>query len=101
MSDRPRRITTLVDNTFATPINQTPLDLGCDLAFHSATKYFGGHSDLVAGVVLGRKDRITLIWDAHVILGAVLGPFDAWLLLRRACEERREYRPDKRSSSSR
>lgn len=77
-----RKITTLVDNTFATPINQRPLDLGCDLVFHSATKYFGGHSDLMAGVVMGSQTLATQIWNTHVILGAVLGPFDAWLMLR-------------------
>lgn len=79
---RSRGVTTLVDNTFATPINQRPLDLGCDLVFHSATKYCGGHSDLLAGVVMGSKTWITQIWNTHVMLGAVLGPFDAWLMLR-------------------
>jgi cystathionine gamma-lyase len=77
-----RRITTLIDNTFATPINQRPLDLGINLSFHSATKYFGGHSDLIAGAVMGSSEAITKIWNAHVILGAALGPFDAWLMLR-------------------
>ena len=52
------------------------------LVFHSATKYFGGHSDLIAGVVMGSKEWITKIWNTHVILGAALGPFDAWLMLR-------------------
>jgi methionine-gamma-lyase len=79
---RSRGITTLIDNTFATPINQRPLDLGIDLSFHSATKYFGGHSDLIAGAVMGSSESITKIWNAHVILGAALGPFDAWLMLR-------------------
>ena len=79
---RSRRITTLIDNTFATPINQRPLDLGIDLSFHSATKYFGGHSDLIAGAVMGSSESITKIWNAHVILGAALGPFDGWLMLR-------------------
>jgi methionine-gamma-lyase len=77
-----RGITTLIDNTFATPINQKPLDLGVDLCFHSATKYFGGHSDLIAGAVMGSAEWITKIWNSHVILGAALGPFDAWLMLR-------------------
>ena len=79
---RSRNIPTLIDNTFATPINQRPLDLGIDLSFHSATKYFGGHSDLIAGAVMGRKEMIAQIWNTHVILGAALGPFDAWLMLR-------------------
>jgi len=77
-----RGITTLIDNTFATPINQRPLDFGIDLSFHSATKYFGGHSDLIAGAVMGSSESIIKIWNAHVILGAALGPFDAWLMLR-------------------
>ena len=77
-----RGVTTLIDNTFATPINQKSLELGIDLSFHSATKYFGGHSDLIAGAVLGSADWITKIWNTHVILGAALGPFDAWLMLR-------------------
>ena len=79
---RSRGITTLVDNTFATPINQRPLDLGCDLVFHSATKSFGGHSDLIAGVVMGSKERIQQIWETHIVLGTVLGSFEAWLVLR-------------------
>lgn len=79
---RSRGITTLIDNTFATPINQRPLDLSIDLSFHSATKYFGGHSDLIAGAVMGSSEWITKIWNSHVILGAALGPFDAWLMLR-------------------
>jgi len=77
-----RGVTTLIDNTFATPINQKSLELGIDLSFHSATKYFGGHSDLIAGAVLGSADWITKIWNTHVILGAALGPFDAWQMLR-------------------
>jgi methionine-gamma-lyase len=73
---------TLIDNSFATSVNQRPLELGIDLVFHSATKYFGGHSDLIAGVVMGKKALIERIWNNHLIIGAVLGPFDAWLLLR-------------------
>ena len=79
---RAHGILTLIDNTFATPLNQRPIELGIDLVFHSATKYFGGHSDLIAGAVMGSKDWIMKIWNTHVILGAALGPFDAWLMLR-------------------
>ena len=79
---RSHKITTLIDNTFATPLNQRPIDFGIDLLFHSATKYFGGHSDLIAGVVMGSKEAITNVWNTHVMLGATLGPFDAWLVLR-------------------
>src|ERR1039458_6990978 len=72
----------VVDNTLATPINQRPLELGADLVWHSATKYLGGHSDVSAGVVAGRTDLIEEVWRTHLVVGAVLGPFDAWLLLR-------------------
>lgn len=73
---------TIVDGTFATPLNQRPLELGIDLVVHSATKYFGGHSDVIAGVVLGKSELIERIWNLHVILGAAIGPLDAWLVLR-------------------
>ncbi|MDQ2865406.1 MAG: aminotransferase class I/II-fold pyridoxal phosphate-dependent enzyme [Candidatus Eremiobacteraeota bacterium] len=71
-----------VDNTIASPINQQPLLLGADLVIHSATKYLGGHSDLIAGVVAGARYLIDRIWQTHITLGASLGPIDAWLLLR-------------------
>jgi len=73
---------TMIDNTFATPINQRPIELGIDLVAHSATKYFGGHSDVIAGVVLGSSALVEKIWNNHVILGAAPAPFDAWLILR-------------------
>ena len=73
---------TVADNTFATPYNQRPLTLGFDLVLHSATKYLGGHSDIVAGVVAGDTKRIGELWKNHVMLGAVLHPFEAWLLQR-------------------
>lgn len=71
-----------IDNTIATPINQRPLDLGVDVVLHSATKYLGGHSDLIAGVVVSSRELIARIWETHHILGSTLGPFEAWLLLR-------------------
>ncbi len=71
----------VVDNTFATPINQNPLALGADLVFHSATKYLGGHSDLVAGGVVGPKDLLSRI-DAKGDFGSSLDPFAAYLLGR-------------------
>jgi len=79
---RPNNILTMVDSTFATPINQRPLELGMDLVVHAATKYLGGHHDLSAGVLMGPKTLIDKIWDMHIVLGSVLGPFDGWLLLR-------------------
>jgi methionine-gamma-lyase len=72
----------VVDNTVATPINQRPSFLGADLVWHSATKYLSGHSDVSAGVIAGSNELIDQIWRTHVAVGSVLGPFDAWLLLR-------------------
>ena len=71
----------LVDNTFASPVNQNPLGLGADLVVHSATKYLGGHSDLIAGVVTGPKALVDRI-DAQTYFGAALDPFAAFLLAR-------------------
>jgi methionine-gamma-lyase len=71
-----------VDNTLATPVNQRPLALGADVVLHSATKYLGGHSDLLAGVVVGSQALVARIWETHHIIGPTLGPFEAWLLLR-------------------
>jgi cystathionine gamma-synthase len=75
---------TLVDNTFATPALQRPLDLGADVALHSATKYFGGHSDVQGGALVFRSRDDLHAKVAHVrhLLGAVLAPFNAWLVLR-------------------
>jgi cystathionine beta-lyase/cystathionine gamma-synthase len=72
----------VADNTFASPINQRPLEAGIDIVVHSATKYLGGHHDLIAGVVAGAEKTIERIWETAIVLGATLGAFDAWLLLR-------------------
>jgi cystathionine gamma-synthase len=72
----------VVDNTFATPINQHPLDLGADLVLHSATKFLGGHADALGGVVCGHKDLIKQIYHYREINGATLDPMSAYLLLR-------------------
>lgn len=71
-----------VDNTFATPINQRPLELGADLVIHSATKFLGGHADALGGVVCGPKDLIQRIYHFREINGACLEPMSAYLLLR-------------------
>jgi methionine-gamma-lyase len=71
-----------IDSTIATPINQNPLRLGADIVLHSATKYLGGHSDLIAGAVVTSQALIDRIWKTHIVVGSVLGPFEAWLLLR-------------------
>lgn len=78
-----RNITVVVDNTFATPYLQRPLELGADVIVHSATKYIGGHGDVIAGLAVGRKDFIDIIrMNAQKDMGGILGPFEAWLLLR-------------------
>lgn len=79
---KPRGITTIVDNTFATPINQRPLQIGIDVVVHSATKYLSGHHDVMAGAMVASKEFIERAWRLHIVVGAVLSPFDSWLLLR-------------------
>lgn len=72
-----------VDNSWATPIYQRPLELGADLTIHSMTKYLGGHSDVVAGVVAGSRRRMApIIENEGVLLGGILSPFNAWLVTR-------------------
>lgn len=72
----------VVDNTFATPINQQPLALGADLVLHSATKFLGGHADALAGVVCGSRELIDRIYHYREINGATLDPMSAYLILR-------------------
>jgi methionine-gamma-lyase len=79
---RERGITTIVDNTFATPINQRALRYGIDVVVHSATKYLGGHHDLTAGVLVASEEFVERAWKFAIVAGATLSPFDAWLLLR-------------------
>ncbi len=79
---KPRGILTICDNTFATPINQRPLQFGIDAVVHSATKYIGGHHDVTAGAMVGNKDLLERVWRFALVAGAALSPFDAWLLLR-------------------
>lgn len=79
---RRHRVKTIIDATFATPINQRPIDFGIDLVIHSATKYLGGHNDLLAGVVLGSEELVGGIRDLYGVLGPVPDPFTAYLLVR-------------------
>lgn len=80
---RAKGVPTIIDNSWATPVFQRPLSLGVDLVVHSASKYLGGHSDVVAGVVAGSKEMIGRIRaEAYPYLGGKLSPFDAWLLIR-------------------
>jgi len=74
--------TIIVDNTFATPINQHPLNLGADLVLHSATKFLGGHADALGGVICGDSDLVHSVYHYREINGATLDPMAAYLLLR-------------------
>ena len=78
----PRGRSRVVDNTFATPINQNPLELGADLVLHSATKFLGGHADALGGVVCGAPELVEHIYHYREITGATLDPMAAYLLLR-------------------
>src|SRR5690606_3128635 len=74
---------TFIDNGWATPLFQKPIPLGVDIVVHSATKYIGGHSDVIAGAVVTTAARMEeIFYGAFLLNGGILGPFDAWLLLR-------------------
>lgn len=78
-----RKLITIIDNTWATPYFQNPLGMGIDIVIHSCSKYLSGHSDVVAGVIVGKKDFIEQIFQSEFsLLGGILHPFDAWLLIR-------------------
>jgi cystathionine gamma-synthase len=79
---RQHNLATVVDSTFATPINLRPLEFGVDMVIHSATKYLGGHNDLLAGVVIGSGETLAQIAEARGVLGGVASPNCAYLLLR-------------------
>jgi cystathionine gamma-synthase len=72
----------VVDNTFATPINQNPLALGADIVLHSASKYLGGHADALGGVICGNKDLVKQVYHYREINGATLSPMDAYSFIR-------------------
>lgn len=78
-----RNIPVVVDNTFCSPYLQRPLSFGCDFVIHSATKYIGGHGDVIAGIVVGRKEEMNeMAMTTLKDIGGIISPFDAWLLLR-------------------
>ena len=77
-----KNIVTMIDNTFATPINQTPIDFGIDIMIHSASKYMGGHSDILAGAVAASNEHIDKIWNMAKNLGGSLSDFTVWMLER-------------------
>jgi cystathionine gamma-synthase len=79
---RERRVKTIIDATFATPVNLRPLDLGIDLVIHSVTKYLGGHNDLLGGVVIGRGPIVDAVREAVGVLGPLADPHGAYLLQR-------------------
>lgn len=79
---RARGVFTLADNTWASPWNTRPLELGIDAVIHSATKYLGGHSDVIAGAAMGSREWIDRIWPYLKIFGGCPSPHDAWLLHR-------------------
>jgi cystathionine gamma-synthase len=79
---RKHNVKIAIDSTFATPSNQRPLDFGVDLVLHSATKYLGGHNDLLAGVVVGSRGMVAAIRDMQAMLGGIVDPHTAYLLLR-------------------
>jgi cystathionine beta-lyase/cystathionine gamma-synthase len=78
-----RGITTILDNSYSSPINQQPHKMGVDIVVHSATKYINGHSDVVAGVVASSKERIMkMLAEEYMTIGAIIGAHDAWLMIR-------------------
>lgn len=79
---RKHKLVSLVDNTFATPVLQKPLDLGFDIALHSATKYLAGHSDLIGGAVAGSQEWVKKVRDMVIVLGGSMDPDPAYLLIR-------------------
>jgi cystathionine gamma-synthase len=79
---RRHRVKTLIDATFATPYNQRPLEWGVDVVMHSATKFLGGHNDLLAGAILGSRDIVGAVRSLQSTTGAVVDPFAAYLLVR-------------------
>ncbi|MGH2449477.1 MAG: trans-sulfuration enzyme family protein [Chloroflexota bacterium] len=77
-----RGATSVIDNTFATPVLLRPLAHGVDIVVHSATKYIAGHGDVVAGLVAGDRSRMTAVRQGRTISGSILSPFEAWLAMR-------------------
>ena len=79
---KPKNIITTIDNTFASPVNQNPIDFGIDVVIHSATKYLGGHSDILAGAVASSTAHMEIIWNVAKNLGGSLSDFTVWMLER-------------------
>jgi cystathionine beta-lyase len=79
---RSKGLITMIDNTFASPINQNPIIFGIDVVIHSATKYLGGHSDILAGVVVGSEKQMNIVFQMAKNLGGSLSDYAVWLLER-------------------
>ena len=80
---REHGITTAIDNSYATPLNQQPILMGVDISLHSASKYLNGHSDVVAGVLCCSRERAERIFQSEFMtLGGIISPHDAWLMMR-------------------
>lgn len=75
-------LVSIIDNTFASPINQNPAEFGIDIMIHSATKYMGGHSDILAGAVAASNQHIEKIWETSINIGGSLSDYTVWLLER-------------------
>ena len=80
---KPKGITTMIDNSYCTPLYHRPIELGIDLSMQTATKYISGHSDTLGGVLTGSQDRMKKIFDSEYLnIGSGIQPFNAWLLIR-------------------
>jgi cystathionine beta-lyase/cystathionine gamma-synthase len=80
---RKNAIATMIDNSYSSPLTQSPASMGVDIILHSASKYLGGHSDIVAGMVCGSSENISRIFkNEYLGLGGIISPFNAWLMLR-------------------
>jgi cystathionine beta-lyase/cystathionine gamma-synthase len=79
---REHKLTSMIDSTFGTPINQHPAEYGIDLVMHSGTKYLSGHADLTCGVVCGRQELMDEVWETRTTLGNCMDPHAAWMLIR-------------------
>ncbi|MBK6482976.1 MAG: aminotransferase class I/II-fold pyridoxal phosphate-dependent enzyme [Chitinophagaceae bacterium] len=78
-----KRLLTIIDNSYCSPLYQRPLDFGIDISVQTATKYLGGHSDVIAGVIAGKKEMIEKIFKSDLLtVGSIISPFNAWLLIR-------------------
>lgn len=82
-SAKEKNIVTILDNSYSSPLNQSPASMGIDIIVHSASKYLNGHSDVVAGVVCANKERINKMFaEEYMTIGSIISPHDAWLMLR-------------------